>query len=73
MLDMNQGPLSGLVVLDVAGESGLFCGRMLAELGAETIKVEDPKGDAYRRRGPWRVSNDGDPEARLVPRHYNVT
>ena len=47
MLDTNQGPLSGLVVLDVAGESGLFCGRMLAELGAETIKVEDPKGDAY--------------------------
>ncbi len=69
---MNQGPLSGLVVLDVAGESGLFCGRMLAELGAETIKVEDPKGDAYRRRGPWLESNGGDPEASLYHLHYNV-
>ena len=72
MLDTNQGPLSGLVVLDVAGESGLFCGRMLAELGAETIKIEDPEGDAYRRRGPWLESNDGDLEASLYHLHYNV-
>jgi benzylsuccinate CoA-transferase BbsE subunit/naphthyl-2-methylsuccinate CoA transferase subunit len=40
-------------VLDLTGEEGQFCGRMLAGLGADVVKVEPPDGDPVRRIGPW--------------------
>lgn len=48
-----SGPLEGLRVIDLAGESGVFAGRMLAELGADVIRVEPPGGDGIRRRPPF--------------------
>ena len=47
--------LSGLRVLEVADMvAGPFCGKLLASLGAEVIKVEAPgSGDPSRRRGPF--------------------
>ncbi|MDR0593460.1 MAG: CoA transferase [Bifidobacteriaceae bacterium] len=47
------GPLAGLVVVElcewVAAPAGV---RLLAEMGAEVIKVEPPHGDAQRTQGP---------------------
>lgn len=40
-------------VLDLADEKGLYCGRVLADLGADVIKVEPPGGDNARRLGPF--------------------
>jgi alpha-methylacyl-CoA racemase len=41
------GPLAGLKVLEIAGIGpGPFCGMMLADLGAEVIRVERPAPDA---------------------------
>ena len=40
-------------VLDVSGELGAFCGRTLADLGADVIKIEPPSGDPARRLGPY--------------------
>ncbi|MBX3025896.1 CoA transferase [bacterium] len=45
--------LSGLRVVDLTDESGHLAGRILADLGAEVLKVEPPGGDAARRRGPF--------------------
>ena len=47
--------LGGLTVLEIAGMvAAPFCGRLLASLGAEVIKIEPPKtGDPSRRRGPF--------------------
>ena len=47
------GPLARFKVLDLSGEQGQLCGRMLAGLGADVIKVEPPEGDPVRRLGPW--------------------
>ena len=40
-------------VLDLSDESGYLCGKILADLGADVIKVEPPHGDAARLLGPY--------------------
>ena len=53
------GPLHGVRVLDLSRVlSGPFCTMLLADLGAEVVKVEQPgKGDPARHLGP-RVDDD---------------
>ena len=48
-------PLTGLRMLEVAEMvAGPFCGKLLAALGAQVIKIEVPGvGDPARRRGPF--------------------
>lgn len=48
------GSLEGLRVLDLSRVlAGPFCAMILADLGAEVIKVESPDGDDSRHFGPW--------------------
>lgn len=48
-----EGPLSGIRVLDIATfVAAPFCGTIMAEFGAEVIKIEQPgEGDSLRRFG----------------------
>ena len=46
--------LSGLKVLEYGDMvSGAYCARLLADAGADLVKVEPPQGDSSRRRGPF--------------------
>ncbi|WP_433444219.1 CaiB/BaiF CoA transferase family protein [Nonomuraea sp. CA-141351] len=45
-------PLAGLRVIDLADGKAEMCGRFLADLGADVIRVEPPRGAATRRREP---------------------
>ena len=45
--------LGGCRVLDLADLSGAVCGRILADLGADVVKVEPPGGEADRLRPPF--------------------
>jgi len=59
------GPLSGLKVIELARIlAGPWAGQVLADLGAEVIKVESLDGDDTRRWGPPFVDNaDGSRDA----------
>ena len=58
MTDKSFGPLAGVKVLELGTLiAGPFCSRMLAEFGAEVIKVEAPDGGDPLRQ--WRVLKDG--------------
>ena len=46
-------PLSGYRVLDLAGPMGVYCGKLMADMGAEVIKIEPPGGDPMREIGPF--------------------
>ena len=51
---MSRGLLSGVRVLELGEQvSASYCGKILALMGAEVIKVEPPAGDAVRRAGPF--------------------
>ena len=49
-----KGLLSGVKVVELGcGVSAPYCGKVLAQLGAEVIKVEPPEGDWSRGMGPF--------------------
>ena len=61
---MAEALLQGVRVVDLAGEPGQITGRVLADLGAEILKLEPRGGDPLRRVGPF-VGERRDPEASL--------
>src|SRR6266536_582554 len=55
---------------DPAGE---FAGKLLADLGADVVKVEPPDGVASRHVGPFADGCDGDRDASLSFWTYNTS
>jgi crotonobetainyl-CoA:carnitine CoA-transferase CaiB-like acyl-CoA transferase len=57
-------PLAGLRVVELARIlAGPWAGQVLADLGAEVIKVEAPEGDDTRRWGPPFIDHEGERSA----------
>ncbi|RMD94740.1 MAG: CoA transferase [Alphaproteobacteria bacterium] len=57
-------PLAGIRVVELARIlAGPWAGQLLADLGAEVIKVESPQGDDTRRWGPPFIEREGDRSA----------
>ncbi|WP_341712959.1 CaiB/BaiF CoA-transferase family protein [Erythrobacter sp.] len=55
-----KAPLAGLKVLELARVlAGPWAGQILADLGADVIKVESPDGDGTRKWGPPWIEREG--------------
>ena len=65
------GPLADVHVLDLADEKGAYCTKLLADLGADVIKVEPPGGDPTRRFQPFYQARE-DPNGSLFFWYHNT-
>ena len=62
---MDGGVFEGVKVLDISQDiAGSFCARLLADYGADVIKVEPSSGSALRQMGPF-FKDDPHPEKSL--------
>ena len=58
-------------ILDLTDRRAAFCGRLLADYGADVVKVEPPGGDPSRRLGPF-PGDTPDDERSLDFMFYNT-
>jgi crotonobetainyl-CoA:carnitine CoA-transferase CaiB-like acyl-CoA transferase len=63
---MADRALDGVRVVEFTDETGSYCGKLLADLGAEVIKVEPPGGGRERNSGPFVTGFEGNPDASLA-------
>src|SRR5262249_48259395 len=66
------GPLAGLRILELANETGQFCGKLLGDLGADVVKIAPPGGEPSRRIGPF-LDDIPHPERSMSFWHYNTS
>ena len=65
-------PLGEYRALDLTDDKGFLCGKMLADLGMDVIKVERPGGDPSRNIWPF-YKNVADPQNSLWWFAYNTS
>ena len=54
-----NGPLHGVTIVDLTQMlAGPFCTMLLADLGADVIKIEPPQGDMTRSSAPFRPDDE---------------
>ena len=65
------GALTGLRVLDLSDHRAQLAGRLLADMGADVIKIEPPGGDRSRTIGPF-LNDEPHPDRSLFFWFYNL-
>lgn len=70
--DALPAALAGITVLDLTSEWGAYGTKLLADMGADVIKVEPPGGDPARAIGPF-AHDVVDPERSLRFWHLNTS
>ena len=69
---MATGPLSGVKVIEYSSfVAGPYCAKLLADMGADVLKVEAVKGDIARHRGPFK-GTEANPELSSVFLYENT-
>jgi len=58
-----RGLLSGIRVLDLSGYEGMYGARLLADLGADVVRVERDDRDSDVAPGPFLVNIAGEPSS----------
>ena len=68
----DHGPLHGLRVLELSDEKAQWAGKLMADFGADVVKIEPPGGQSTRTVGPF-YQDLPDRERSLYFWHYNTS
>jgi crotonobetainyl-CoA:carnitine CoA-transferase CaiB-like acyl-CoA transferase len=68
----NASAFDDLRALDLAGEEAVYCTKLLADLGADVIRVEPPGGSDIRKLGPF-VGDVADGERSIQHLYFNTS
>lgn len=66
------GIYDGLRVLEISDVKGMYCGKVMAQFGAEVIKIERPGGDYSRSKGPFAPGEENRKEKSLSFAYLNT-
>ena len=66
-----SGPLVDLRVVEFGDELGQYAGKLLADMGADVVKIEPPEGSSPRRIGPF-VNDEPGPNRSLNFWYHNT-
>jgi benzylsuccinate CoA-transferase BbsE subunit len=66
------GPLTGLRVIELASEPAAYCGKLLADFGADVLLIEPVGGHPTRWYPPF-AGDKPDPDGSLWFWHYNTS
>jgi crotonobetainyl-CoA:carnitine CoA-transferase CaiB-like acyl-CoA transferase len=70
---MTAAALAGVKAVELGRMvAGPYCGKLLADMGADVIKVEPPGGDPARRAGPF-PTDEADPERSALFLYANTS
>lgn len=59
MIAGSQSALAGRRVLELADHTGAYCGKLMADMGADVIKIEPPGGEGGRQIPPFVQGEEG--------------
>jgi crotonobetainyl-CoA:carnitine CoA-transferase CaiB-like acyl-CoA transferase len=68
----NETLLDDIRVLDLSDEKGVYCAKLMADLGADVLRIEPPGGHPMRNLGPF-VNDEPDPQKSLYWFHFNTS
>ena len=71
-MNENEALLSDIRVLDLSDEMGVYCAKLMADLGADVLRIEPPGGHPMRNLGPF-VHDEPDPEKSLYWFQFNTS
>ncbi len=71
MVKKRDGALTGYRMLDLTDSKGAYCTKLLADLGADVIKIEPPEGDSGRKMPPF-LNDEPHPEKSLYFLYRNA-
>ena len=72
MTTLPEGALHRRRVLELADETGVYCGKLLADMGADVLKIERPGGDETRALPPF-LRDEAGPDRGLFFLYMNTS
>lgn len=71
-MDEQETLLGDIRVLDLSDEKGVYCAKLLADHGADVLRIEPPGGHPMRNLGPF-VNDEVDPQKSLYWFQFNTS
>ena len=67
----NPQALEGVRVLDISGPAGFYCTKLMADMGADVVRIDPPDAAGDRYPGPF-YGGESDRDHSIYRWHYHT-